>query len=80
MKGFAGDLDDLGRSLVGLLEPQELGGFMAALRTEDTTAARALEFTILTAARTSEAIGARWNEIDLDKKIWTVPAILFTTG
>ena len=33
-----------------------------------------LEFTILTAARTSEAIGARWDEIDLNQSIWTVPA------
>ena len=37
-------------------------------------AARALEFTILTAARTGEALGARWGEIDLAAKIWTVPA------
>ena len=38
------------------------------------TAARALEFTILTAARTGEVIGARWEEIDLDSMMWTVPA------
>ena len=36
--------------------------------------ARALEFTILTAVRTSEAIGARWSEIDLDAAVWTIPA------
>jgi integrase len=34
----------------------------------------ALEFTILTAARTSEALGARWDEIDFKQNIWTVPA------
>jgi integrase len=52
----------------------EIAEFMAALRAEDGTAARCLEFTILTAARTSEAIGARWSEIDLKTAIWTIPA------
>jgi integrase len=37
-------------------------------------AARALEFAILTAARTAEVLGARWGELDLDAKIWAVPA------
>jgi integrase len=37
-------------------------------------AARALEFAIFCAARTGEVIGARWNEIDLEERIWTVPA------
>ena len=37
-------------------------------------AARALEFAILTAARTGEVLGTRWGEIDLDAKVWTVPA------
>jgi integrase len=36
--------------------------------------ARALEFTILTAARSGEALGARWAEIDLGRKLWTMPA------
>jgi integrase len=52
----------------------EIAEFMAALRAEDGTAAHCLEFTILTAARTSEAIGARWSEIDLKTAIWTIPA------
>ena len=52
----------------------EIAEFMAALRAEEGTAARCLEFTILTAARTSEAIGARWSEIDLKAAIWTIPA------
>jgi integrase len=51
----------------------EIAEFMAALRGEAGTAARCLEFTILTAARTSEAIGARWSEIDLKAATWTVP-------
>ena len=37
-------------------------------------AALALEFTILTAARSGEALGARWDEIDFEKSVWTVPA------
>lgn len=52
----------------------EIADFMEALRQRDGTAALALEFTILTAARTGEVIGARWQEIDLRKKEWTVPA------
>jgi integrase len=46
--------------------------FMVSLREQDGVAARALEFTILTAARTSETLGARRAEIDGD--VWTVPA------
>ncbi len=52
----------------------ELPAFLAALRKQEGIAARALEFSILTAARTGEVIGARWNEIDLLDKAWTVPA------
>ena len=52
----------------------EIAEFMAALRAEEGTAARCLEFTILTAARTSETIGARWSEIDLKAATWTIPA------
>ena len=37
-------------------------------------AARALEFAILTAARTGEVLGARWEEFDLENQVWTVPA------
>ena len=48
--------------------------FMADLRQRDSVSARALEFTILCAARTGETLGATWGEIDLDAKTWTVPA------
>jgi integrase len=48
--------------------------FIARLRQRDAVAALALEFTILTAARTSEALGAKWDEIDFVGKTWTVPA------
>jgi integrase len=48
--------------------------FLANLRKRDAFAARGLEFLILTAARTNEVIGARWSEIDLLDKTWTIPA------
>jgi integrase len=48
--------------------------FMTALRAQQGSAARALEFAILTAARTGEVIGARWDEIDFATKVWTIPA------
>lgn len=47
--------------------------FMADLRQRDGIAARALEFTVLTAARSGEVRGAPWAEIDLEAKVWTVP-------
>jgi integrase len=47
--------------------------FMEELRRESSTAASALEFTILNAARTGEVIGARWSEIDGAAKLWVIP-------
>ena len=52
----------------------EIGTFMASLRLQSGASARALEFAILTAARTAEVIGATWDEIDIDKRLWIVPA------
>jgi integrase len=52
----------------------EIPAFMADLRERDGVAARALEFTILTAARTSEALYAKWDEIALGSRVWTIPA------
>ena len=52
----------------------EMHPFMEQLSHQDSTVARCLEFTILTAARTDEALGAVWSEIDFDAKIWTIPA------
>jgi integrase len=51
----------------------EIPAFMGALRTQEGIGALALRFTILTAARTGETIGARWREIDIAEKLWTVP-------
>ena len=52
----------------------EIGAFMAQLRALRGLSPLALEFIILTAARTGEALGARWSEVDLDAAVWTVPA------
>lgn len=51
----------------------EIPAFLAALRQEHGNAARALEFTILCAARTGEVLGATWGEFDLSAKLWTIP-------
>lgn len=48
--------------------------FVERLRNAEALAARALEFVILTVARTGEALNAKWQEIDLEQAIWTVPA------
>ena len=48
--------------------------FMDRLASREGIAARALEFTILTAARTGETQGATWGEVDLDAGLWTIPA------
>lgn len=58
----------------------EIGAFMAELRGRDGVAARALEFVILTKARTGEVLGARWAEIDLAGRLWTVPAARMKAG
>jgi integrase len=59
---------------------RDLPAFMAELRQRDGSGARALEFTVLTAARSGEAIGAQWGEIDLTTKLWTVPAVRMKAG
>jgi integrase len=53
---------------------REIGQFMTKLRRQEGVAALALQFTVLTAARTSEVTGATWGEIDIDNTLWTVPA------
>ena len=58
----------------------ELSAFMLALRQQEGVAARALEFTILTAARTGEVIGARWEEINIAERLWSVPAERMKAG
>lgn len=52
----------------------DIGAFMGQIRADTGVASRALEFTILTAARTNEVVRAEWSEVDLGRKIWIVPA------
>lgn len=58
----------------------ELPQFMRTLSEQNSMAARSLEFAILTAARSGEARGAKWSEIDLDRAVWTVPAERMKAG
>lgn len=59
---------------------EKIAEFMTALRATKGTDARALEFAILTAARTSEVLGAKWEEIDQTAKTWTVPGVRMKGG
>ncbi len=58
----------------------ELPAFMARLRERDSVSARALELLILTAARSGEIRGATWQEVDLDKALWTIPGERMKAG
>jgi integrase len=58
----------------------ELPGFMAELAAHTGISARALRFLILTAARTGEAIGATWDEINIAAGVWTVPGSRMKAG
>lgn len=52
---------------------EDVPAFLARLRRSEAMSAMCLEFTILTAARSGEAMGARWGEFDLERGVWTVP-------
>ncbi len=53
---------------------EQVPSFIVGLRLRRSTAALALELCILTATRTSEVLKARWNELDLEKGVWVIPA------
>jgi integrase len=59
---------------------EQVPELVARLRASGSTSALCLEFTILTAARSGEAMGARWAEFDLERGIWTVPASRMKAG
>ena len=59
---------------------REVPAFMAELRGNESISARALELIVLTATRTGETIGARWDEIDLGEKVWTIPGARTKSG
>lgn len=58
----------------------DLPAFLTELHAKQAGAALALEFTLLTAARTGEVIGATWDEVDLNKAIWVIPAARMKAG
>jgi integrase len=58
----------------------EVPGVMADLSRREGVASQALRFTVLTACRTNETLGAIWDEIDLPKKLWTIPAVRMKSG
>jgi integrase len=58
----------------------EIGTFMADLDQQDGTAAAVLRFAILTAARSGEAIGALWSEVDMQAAVWTIPPERIKSG
>jgi integrase len=62
------------------LDWREAPGLVAALWRDESMAARALAFLVLTASRSGEARLVRWSEIDLDSKLWTVPAARTKAG
>lgn len=62
------------------MEFSRLPYFMYVLDGEDSRTARCLQFLILTACRTSEALGARWDEIDMINRVWTIPASRMKNG
>lgn len=83
---WRGNLDALLSSPAKVQKPQsframpykDIAAFMAELKLEDSISARALEFLILTAARTKEVIGAQWSEIDDD--VWKIPGERMKAG
>jgi integrase len=58
----------------------ELGSFMPLLREQEGIAASALDFTILTVARTGETIGMKWPEVNFETAIWTIPGERMKSG
>ncbi|NBS34472.1 MAG: site-specific integrase [Methylocystaceae bacterium] len=68
------------RNHFAAIDYQQLPTFMKELELIDSVSARALEFTILTAARSGETYGATWPEIDLNSRVWIIPAVRMKSG
>jgi integrase len=75
-----GALKTVDRGHFAALPYVEMPEFIGRLRAMDGIAARALEFLILTASRTSEALDARWSELDVEAGLWTIPPERLKTG
>lgn len=59
---------------------KDVPAFMRRLRHTESVSARALEFCVLNASRTGEVLGARWDEIDLASRVWTIPPARMKAG
>ena len=59
---------------------QDMPSFMSALRTKSAVSAHCLEFAVLTAARSGEARGTRWKEIDMQAAVWSIPGERMKSG
>jgi integrase len=70
----------LTRGHLPAMDYHDVPAFIQRLRLSEAMAARALEFLILTAARSGEVLGARWSEVDLDAASWSVPAARMKAG
>jgi integrase len=82
-KGHLQNLMPNNQNTVDPLESMEfsrLPYFMRVLEGEDSRAARCLQFLILTACRTSEALGATWSEVDMINRVWTIPGERMKNG
>lgn len=62
------------------VEVKEVESFMKRLRSQEGLGARALEFAVLTAARSGEVRGATWSEVDLKSALWTIPPSRMKSG
>jgi integrase len=80
LEHFLAKRQKLARGHHAALPFAEAPAFVADLRDREAMAALALEFLMLTATRTGEVIGARWSEIDLGAKVWTIPAARMKAG
>jgi integrase len=72
--------EKLSRGHHSALSYEQMPEFMAKLREGGSLAAQALEFTILCASRTGETLGARWDEFDVEKRLWTIPRARMKAG
>jgi integrase len=85
LKGGLGQLLPKARKIAKVkhqpaLPYQEVNAFVQALRDKRGISPKAFEFLILTAARSGEVLGAKWDEIDLVGKVWTIPAARMKAG
>lgn len=80
LKPILGERMRLTRGHHAAMSFEDVPAFMMRLRENGSVSSLALEFAILTAARSGEVLGAEWSEIDMDKAIWTVPARRMKAG